>query len=106
MVSRVPELTKLLNPASEQTLSVAAYGEQRPVAPNTSRDGRERNRRIDIRFEMYVPESKEALSRLWRVLRTLRSAIHAFDNSSLQVRSARPRHCNVPWRRSNARQKV
>jgi chemotaxis protein MotB len=63
MVLRMPELTELLNPADEQTLSVAAYGEQRPVAPNLSREGREQNRRIDIRFEMFVPESKEALSR-------------------------------------------
>lgn len=51
------------NPDNEQVLSVSAYGEQRPMATNDTESGRAANRRIDIRFVMWVPKSKEELSK-------------------------------------------
>jgi chemotaxis protein MotB len=62
LVDWVPELEKFSNPAGEQALSVAAYGEQRPMASNDSPEGREMNRRIDIRFDMHIPKDQHALS--------------------------------------------
>jgi flagellar motor protein MotB len=64
MILRIPGLTDFKNPANQQILSVAAYGEQRPIATNSTRDGRAQNRRIDIRFVMYVPESLEQLENM------------------------------------------
>ena len=61
MVSSEPELVNFRNPYDQQMLSVAAYGEQRPISDNSSRKGRSENRRIDIRFVMYVPKNKQDL---------------------------------------------
>jgi chemotaxis protein MotB len=63
LVVNSPRLVDFRNPDDEQALSVAAYGEQRPVTNNDTRSGREKNRRIDIRFDMYTPTSQEALQR-------------------------------------------
>lgn len=62
LVAHAPELKTYTNPSSEQALSVAAYGEQRPMVPNLSEEQREMNRRIDIRFDMFVPKNQEALT--------------------------------------------
>ena len=62
LVKQVPELVLFTNPAKEQALSVAAYGEQRPMVPNTNPANREMNRRIDIRFDMFVPRTQTALT--------------------------------------------
>ena len=61
MVLQIPKLVDFSNPNYEQVLSVAAYGEQRPMVENISAEGREMNRRIDIRFDMFVPNSQDAL---------------------------------------------
>ena len=63
MVLKSPILESYKSPEKEQVLSVAAYGEQRPLASNDSESGRAANRRIDIRFVMWVPKSKEELSK-------------------------------------------
>lgn len=62
LITRNPGLTSYENPAEQQVLSVAAYGEQRPIDDNGSSEGRQNNRRIDIRFVMYVPKDKLALA--------------------------------------------
>jgi len=59
-----PDLVSFRNPANQQALSVAAYGEQRPIASNLTTQGREDNRRIDIRFVMHVPKSQDDLKEL------------------------------------------
>jgi chemotaxis protein MotB len=65
IVLRNPNLTDIRNPAYQQALSVAAYGEQRPIQNNDTPEGQEANRRIDIRFEMYTPDSLSELSELY-----------------------------------------
>ena len=42
LVRHQPVLTQFKNPAGQQVLSVAAYGEQRPIAPNTTEAGQAR----------------------------------------------------------------
>jgi flagellar motor protein MotB len=37
-------------------VSVAGYGEFRPIAPNTSDDGMRQNRRVDLIVTAIVPE--------------------------------------------------
>jgi flagellar motor protein MotB len=63
MIASVPALKDRVNPFGQQVLSVSAFGEQRPVANNESPKGREENRRIDIRFLMYIPRDQEGLAR-------------------------------------------
>lgn len=45
-----------LNLKSQPVLSVAAYGPDRPVTGNETREGRSTNRRIDLRFIMVTPQ--------------------------------------------------
>jgi flagellar motor protein MotB len=54
-----PALTALVNKRAEPVLSVSGYGDNRPVADNTTEEGRSRNRRIDLRFLMATPRPKE-----------------------------------------------
>jgi chemotaxis protein MotB len=63
LVTHVPDLKSFKNPTGEQALSVAAYGEQRPMVPNIEPEDREMNRRIDIRFDMHVPRTQQALTK-------------------------------------------
>jgi len=62
LVERNNRITSYLNPANQQVLSVAAYGEQRPIDDNNSIEGRQNNRRIDIRFVMYIPKDQKSLA--------------------------------------------
>lgn len=61
LVQHQPVLTQFKNPSGQQVLSVAAYGAQRPIASNATEAGRQDNRRIDIRFVMYVPRDQKEL---------------------------------------------
>lgn len=64
IVKEQPMLKEFKNPFGQQALSVAAYGEQRPIANNLTPQGRDDNRRIDIRLVMHAPVSKEALDEI------------------------------------------
>ncbi|WP_417837661.1 OmpA family protein [Thalassospira tepidiphila] len=50
-----------LNLKSQPVLSVAAYGPDRPVAPNDTQEGRATNRRIDLRFIMVTPQDTDGI---------------------------------------------
>jgi chemotaxis protein MotB len=50
-----------LNLKRQPVLSVAAYGPDRPVAPNDTHEGRATNRRIDLRFIMVTPQDTHGI---------------------------------------------
>jgi chemotaxis protein MotB len=72
LVSFQSELTSFLSPDDQQALSVAAYGDQRPVESNDSPEGRAQNRRIAIRLVMYMPGTSDNLENFMRRLEFLR----------------------------------
>jgi chemotaxis protein MotB len=45
---------------SPQRVSVSGYGEFRPIATNSSDDGRKQNRRVDLVITAIIPEAPEA----------------------------------------------
>ena len=55
MLDRERRLTDHRNTHDQPVLSVAGYGWMRPIATNTTTEGRARNRRIDLRVIMYTP---------------------------------------------------
>jgi hypothetical protein len=47
------------NLLQQPVLAVAGYGKTRPISTNETDKGRAENRRIDLRFIMYVPKGLE-----------------------------------------------
>ena len=68
MTSYVGALLDHQNLDGEPVLSVAGYGENRPVVPNVSPETRATNRRIDLRFIMYSPSQSEEIAIIRRRL--------------------------------------
>lgn len=64
MIDSAPGLALFQNPSDQSIMSVSAYGEQRPLTENNSREARNRNRRIDIRLEMYQPKDESEIGEL------------------------------------------
>lgn len=64
MVVREPRLTSHLSYQRQPVLSVAGYGKMRPIASNDNVAGKAANRRIDLRFIMYVPARSEEIEYL------------------------------------------
>lgn len=56
LMARAPLLGTLQNRRKQLLFSISAYGETRPVADNATEDGRQKNRRIDLRFIMDTPD--------------------------------------------------
>lgn len=54
-----PKLTTLLNDKNEIIFSVSGYADTRPIAQNSTEQGRRDNRRIDIRFSMTPPTDED-----------------------------------------------
>lgn len=61
MINFQPPLVSYKNPFEQQVLSVSAFGGQRPLANNETAEGRKKNRRIDIRFLMFMPSNQAEL---------------------------------------------
>ncbi|MEO1910157.1 MAG: OmpA family protein [Paracoccus sp. (in: a-proteobacteria)] len=64
MTDREPRLTGHLNMRNQPVLSVAGYGEMRPVSDNDTDTGRATNRRIDLRLIMQVPSRSEEIQHI------------------------------------------
>ncbi len=58
------DLAAFQNRDAQTVLSVAAYGEQRPIASNDEPAGQEQNRRIDIRISMLQPRDEDEVEQL------------------------------------------
>jgi outer membrane protein OmpA-like peptidoglycan-associated protein len=56
-----PKLLEILNIRGQPVLSVAGYGEGRPIADETMPGGKDANRRIDIRFIMFSPADEASI---------------------------------------------
>ena len=54
-----PALTTLRNKDGQVIVSLSGYGKQRPLNENLTVEEKGRNRRIDIRFIMSTPKSRE-----------------------------------------------
>jgi flagellar motor protein MotB len=54
-----PEIAVFRNPGNLPVLGVSGYGENRPVADNSTDVGRRRNRRIDLRFLVAYPTDEQ-----------------------------------------------
>jgi len=68
MLSKQPALDEHLNFRDQPVLSVAGYGEMRPIADNATMTGRATNRRIDLRIIMYTPTVSTEIDHIARRL--------------------------------------
>ena len=68
IINRSPELVEFLNFRAQPVLSVAGYGEMRPVKDNNTKEGRDTNRRVDLRIIMYTPSKSEEIERIRKAL--------------------------------------
>ncbi len=59
MLRTSPHLNQLTNNRNQQIFSVSGYAETRPIADNSTVEGRSANRRIDIRFTMSPPTQED-----------------------------------------------
>ncbi len=64
-----PELTEHRNRPGQPVMSVAGYGEMRPVADNQTPDGKATNRRIDLRLIMSTPRSSDEIAAIRAALK-------------------------------------
>lgn len=69
MTARQPTLVDYRNSRSQPVLSVAGYGEMRPVVSNDTVEGKATNRRIDLRIIMYAPRSVKDIEHIRELLR-------------------------------------
>jgi flagellar motor protein MotB len=62
------ELVEFLNFRHQPVLSVAGYGQMRPVKDNSTKEGRDTNRRVDLRIIMYTPSQSAEIERIREAL--------------------------------------
>ena len=71
MTNAAPQIMQHQNLKRQPVLSVAAYGPDRPVATNDTREGRATNRRIDLRFIMVTPRDTDGIAAIRSALETV-----------------------------------
>lgn len=71
MAEAAPSLRKHMNLNDQPVMSVAAYGPDRPVASNQTREGKDTNRRIEIRFIMVAPKDQKEIAIIRDALGTI-----------------------------------
>jgi len=72
MLERASELVEFLNFRGQPVLSVAGYGQMRPVKDNSTKEGRDTNRRVDLRIIMYTPSRSQEIERIRAALELTR----------------------------------
>jgi len=68
MLGISPLLVDFLNFRSQPVLSVAGYGQMRPVKDNRLKEGRDTNRRVDLRIIMYTPSQSSEIDNIRQAL--------------------------------------
>lgn len=68
MTQSQPGLIDFQNLRRQPVMSVAGYGQMRPVADNTTKSGRDTNRRVDLRIIMFTPSKSEEIARIRKAL--------------------------------------
>ena len=56
-IENEPSLKDLLDPDGQPVLAVSAYGSMRPIDKARTKEAKEKNRRIDLRILMHVPDA-------------------------------------------------
>lgn len=82
MLERQDDLLSYRNIRGQPVISVAGYGEMRPIAPNETPAGKAENRRIDLRLIMYTPRDSEQVERIQQDIKNgLRLAVEEAASS-------------------------
>lgn len=64
MTSSKPGLVDFQNFRNQPVLSVAGYGQMRPIRKNDTPEGKATNRRVDLRIIMYSPSRSDEIERI------------------------------------------
>jgi len=68
MLGVSPQLVDFLNFREQPVLSVAGYGQMRPIKDNRLKEGRDTNRRVDLRIIMYTPSQSAEIDNIRQAL--------------------------------------
>lgn len=64
MTTSQPNLVDFHNFRNQPVLSVAGYGQMRPIRPNDTLEGKATNRRVDLRIIMYSPSRSAEIEKI------------------------------------------
>ena len=81
MLNNNEDFLEFRNIRNQPVVSVAGYGQMRPVASNGTIEGKAENRRIDLRLLMYTPVNTEQVQAIQKnISEGLKLAIEAVTN--------------------------